>query len=211
MRVIRKKTEPKSLIKHRKKSHSNFDNYAEKQDLRDKLVEEQGYICAYCNCRIVATESQMKIEHYHCQDFFPQLQLTFTNLLAVCRGGEGQSPRLQHCDTRKGNKSICKNPSQSGDRIEDIVFFLDDGTIFSTDSRYDTEINTILNLNLESMKGNRKSVLDAFILSLPKMGELKKADVQRKINEWYQPQNGYVHQHCMIVVHWLRKRLKRMP
>jgi hypothetical protein len=42
------KNEPKSLRLHRQKSVSNYDNYAEKDDLRRALLEEQGYLCCYC-------------------------------------------------------------------------------------------------------------------------------------------------------------------
>ena len=181
----------------------------EKPHLRDSLVKEQGSLCAYCNCRIEPADSHTKVEHWLCQTGFPYEELNYDNLLAACLGGHGKPKRLQHCDTSKGEDSICKNPSRVSDRIEDIVFFLDDGTIFATDESFDVEINKILNLNLDWMKQNRKAVLDGFILTLPKAGGLKKSDLQRKLSEWYQPQNGKLKENCMIVVHWLRKRLQR--
>jgi uncharacterized protein (TIGR02646 family) len=81
------KNEPKSLRLHRQKSVSNYDNYAEKDDLRRALLEEQGYLCCYCMSRIqTPTQDKMKIEHFQSQHEFPELQLNFNNLLASCKG-----------------------------------------------------------------------------------------------------------------------------
>ena len=56
--------EPKSLRLHRQKSFSDYSNYAEKDDLRKALLEEQGYICCYCLSRVQApTQEKMKNEN----------------------------------------------------------------------------------------------------------------------------------------------------
>lgn len=41
MRNIQKKSEPKSLTQHRANTNSDYENYPQKQDLRDTLVGEQ--------------------------------------------------------------------------------------------------------------------------------------------------------------------------
>jgi len=40
MKQIKKGKEPDSLTAHRKKSHASYDNYPEKDDLRDFLVKD---------------------------------------------------------------------------------------------------------------------------------------------------------------------------
>ncbi len=44
MKYIRKSKEPDSLTQHRLKPHSDYDNYKKKDDLRQTLLKEQGYI-----------------------------------------------------------------------------------------------------------------------------------------------------------------------
>ena len=41
MRTIQKNFEPNSLIEHRKQLHADYDNYADKDALRQSLVDEQ--------------------------------------------------------------------------------------------------------------------------------------------------------------------------
>ena len=48
MKHITKGQEPQSLIRHRKQPHSDYDNYTEKDELREALLAEQGGICCYC-------------------------------------------------------------------------------------------------------------------------------------------------------------------
>ena len=52
MLFIRKGSEPDSLIKYRKEKFAYYDGYEKKDDIRKKLLEEQGYLCAYCMRRI---------------------------------------------------------------------------------------------------------------------------------------------------------------
>jgi hypothetical protein len=63
MRNIQKGSEPKSLTEHRCNTHSDYDNYADKEDLRVSLVKEQRGICCYCMQRIRSNSDDMKIEH----------------------------------------------------------------------------------------------------------------------------------------------------
>lgn len=61
MRYITKGREPSSLTQYKKQSGAYFDG-TNKEDIRQALLEEQGYLCAYCMCRISA--ENMKIEHW---------------------------------------------------------------------------------------------------------------------------------------------------
>ena len=56
MIFINKKQEPKSLLKYRVNKRNladiTYDNFRDKDDVRDALLAEQGHICAYCMQRI---------------------------------------------------------------------------------------------------------------------------------------------------------------
>ena len=60
MKNIQKHPEPKSLTAHRCNTNIDYDNYAQKDDLRVNLVSEQRRICCYCMQRIQAEPDKMK-------------------------------------------------------------------------------------------------------------------------------------------------------
>ena len=71
MKHIIKGKEPLSLVKHRLKPFSDYDNYSKKYELRISLLTKQGYICCYCMQRI--NDFRMKIEHWKSQVDYPEL------------------------------------------------------------------------------------------------------------------------------------------
>lgn len=163
MRAISKGQEPRSLVEHRAKTHSNYVNYADKDGLRGALVRDQRGLCCYCMNRIEATSATMKIEHWRCQSRHAELELAYSNLLAACLGGHGQPEDKQHCDTRKGEQDLKFNPAEPAHRIEQRICFELDGTIASSDAEFDTQLNDVLNLNLQLLKNRRKGVLTAIL------------------------------------------------
>ena len=62
MRYIQKKSEPESLTKYKKQKGAYYDGYDRKDDVRESLLKEQGYLCGYCMKRLDSCE-QVKIEH----------------------------------------------------------------------------------------------------------------------------------------------------
>ncbi len=205
-----KSVEPASLTQHRRTAHADYDNYADKDRLREHLVSEQRGICCYCLSRIRSESGWMKIEHWHCQDHYPAEQLDYSNLLGACLGSEGQYRNRQHCDTRKGNERFSRNPANPAHQIERYVRFEADGTILSNDQAFNDELNDVLNLNAPFLKNNRKATLEAFKATLQKRVNLPRTTLERWLREW----NGESHADdlrpfCQVIVYWLRKRLAR--
>jgi uncharacterized protein (TIGR02646 family) len=210
MRAITKANEPPSLTEHRCSEHADYDNYVDKVTLRQYLVREQRGLCCYCLSRIRAASEAMKIEHWHCQDHYPAEQLDYANLLGSCLGGEGQAWKFQHCDTRKRNQDLSRNPANRAHQVERLFRYLGDGTIVSDDAIVEREINDVLNLNAPFLKASRKSVLEAFKATFAKRGTLERITLERLLQEW----NGQSHAdelrpYCQVVVYWLTKRLQR--
>lgn len=211
MTNIVKSSEPKSLATHRCSANANYDNYADKQSLRESLVAEQRGICCYCMSRITADPGKMKVEHWQSQANFPDQQLEYANLLGACSGGEGKPPKRQHCDTRKGLQPLSLNPAAPAHDVERILHYDADGAIRSSDSQFDKELNEILNLNdAPWLKANRKAALDGFLDSKPKQGDWDNISLEKWLAQWNGDVGaGELHPYCQIVVYWLRKRLKR--
>jgi uncharacterized protein (TIGR02646 family) len=83
MITIKKKAVPVSFAQYSKKKRAHFDDMPTevKNDLRKSLLEEQGYLCAYCMCRIADSGQDTKIEHYRPRD--ENNELDYNNLLKV--------------------------------------------------------------------------------------------------------------------------------
>lgn len=221
MKNIQKGTEPKSLTQHRCNTNSNYENYAEKDDIRESLVAEQGGICCYCMQRIRPNLESMKIEHWLCQDKYPKRHLDYDNLLGACLGGTGKSRRDQHCDTRKGNDDILFNPANLGHDVENLFKFLGSGLIEANNPEVQSQINDViskdtpslnhyssLNLNHPNLVRNRKAVLDAFTQML-RNEKARDIDLNKYLVDWEGKNGGQLQEYCQVIIYYLRKKLKK--
>jgi len=208
MRAIVKGVEPTSLAEYRCTLHANYAGYRDKDILRTSLVTEQRGLCCYCLSRIPG--SGMKIEHWHSQDGYPTEQLDYTNLLGACLGNEGQPGKQQHCDTRKGDRDLSRNPANPMHHVEELIQFEAGGRIVSNDPAFNAELNDVLNLNEAFLMNNRKAMLEAFKATLVKRGNLPRPTLERWVREWSgESHTGQLQPFCQVVVYWLRKRLAR--
>lgn len=210
MIYIKKGKEPTCLKKY--KSSDKFEDLTseDKSDLRNSLLVEQGYLCAYCMKRIYK-DGEVKIEHYEARN--DDNELKYSNLLAVCKGNEGNPYKMQTCDTRKGNNTIFVNP-QDKTHIDKIVYDLN-GIIKSEDEQIDYDLNNTLNLNYEYgyLKSNRKAALDKLkekILEEDKRGKNVKTFLIRlksKLEDLNS--NGEYEEYYGILLWYINKKLKR--
>lgn len=213
MLAIDKQAEPPELLEYRLQADAVYNGpefTAVKDTIRRQLLDEQGHLCAYCMGRI--KRETMKIEHWLPQTSYPEQQLTYTNLLGVCKGNEGQPPKDQHCDTRKGKKLIHYNPADTRSRIEDQIHYLGNGSIRGTDTTLDTDLNETLNLNFVRLRKNRQSVIDAVRQVLAhKPGTRTEAQIEKHLSRWQHPAEiGKRQPYAGVAIYWLKKRLHRI-
>ena len=214
MRTINKRPEPRSLTTHRNSRHCDYDNFQDMDALRRALLTEQRGLCCYCMGRIRNDPAKMKVEHWQCQSRYPTEQLNYRNLLAACWGGDGRPPRLQHCDTRKGDSDLKWNPADPSRHIEGRVWYELDGTIHSNDPDFDGQLNEVLNLNLPVLKRNRKALLDVVLewwqhARVQTRGPVSRHRFVRKRDQFV-GENRELAQYCQVVVWWLDQKLARM-
>ena len=161
MIYIRKGREPRSLTEYKKHPNATYDGYREKNDVRQALLEEQGYICAYCMRRI--GKDSMKIEHWKAQNAIDgsgqKYALDYRNMLGVCIGNQSAVHEDQTCDTYRGNADLFVDP-RNEEHINQIAYKAD-GTIYSNNSCIDFDLNHRLNLNCERayLKQGRKEAI----------------------------------------------------
>lgn len=158
---IKKHIQPDKFTQYVSSANAHFDDMPSevKSVLRKSLLEEQGYLCAYCMQRIAA-DNEVKIEHYVPRNL--QNELLYNNLLAVCKGGEGRAKIHQTCDTHKGNTELHINPQLASD-IE-TIYYTSNGYIKSLKAEYQDDFDTVLNLNAEDgyLVYNRREALKSF-------------------------------------------------
>lgn len=214
MLYIQKKQEPVSLTKYRKQKFSYFDGYPDKDDVRERLLEEQGYLCAYCMRRI--DKNHMKIEHWYPEDRLNDIQrLDYRNMLGACEGHiPGTKQSDDTCDTHKGNELLVVNPLEQT-TLETIQYRTATGEIFSEEDVIQNDLNNTLNLNSEKhqLMRNRKETLDAAINEMSKLQQ--KGIWNRKMIESmlkvYQgtDSEGKKREYSGIVVWYLKKKMNK--
>lgn len=209
---IKKEKEPSSLTQYKQQLDASFDgaNFTPvKNDIRNQLLEEQGYLCAYCMQRLENDCLKVKIEHWHCQDNYPEEQLEYKNMLAVCLGNQGNPIEKQHCDTLKGNKDLIYHPANPQHNIEDKIKYLGDGTIRSDDMTLNKELDTVLNLNYFMLKQNRKEVLNSIFKALNcEKGTRTKIELRKILEKWLNKnQQGKFEEYCGVAIYYIKKKI----
>jgi uncharacterized protein (TIGR02646 family) len=209
MRNIQKSSEPISLTQHRCNTHTDYDNYAEKDDLRNNLVDEQRGICCYCMQRIAPNLENMKIEHWKSQKHFPAKQLDYDNLLGACLGGMGKPKRDQYCDTRKLEENLSFNPANQNHNVENLFTLPGSGRIEANSSQLQKELDDILNLNHPVLVSNRKAVIDAFIQSM-QVRPVRDSDFSKQLSIWEGKNGEELQPFCQVVIYYLRRKIEKI-
>lgn len=231
MRLISKGKAPRNLKNYKSKKGVTYNSYSSDiglgsiippSGLRKYLLEDQGYVCAYCMQRIPhkftekgITKDDFKIEHFINQkskeSIKQKLDITYKNMFACCMGNEGKKKKFQTCDTRKGEDSISINPLNIA-HINTIVYAAD-GAIYSTNATFDSEINCLLNLNEDNLKKCREAIyksIDSQVTEYFRTPHLTKADKNEyldKLFEWWNSKHsGKYLPFCMVAVKYLESR-----
>jgi uncharacterized protein (TIGR02646 family) len=226
MKQITKIVEPNSLVQHRANQPAFFDNLPllAKEELRQHLLLEQGHICCYCMKRIPekveidsAINYEMKVEHFQCQDNFPVLQLTYSNLFGACIGNEGKPKKLQTCDTCKGNQDLTINPISHAPNCESLFKYNPEGEISSINDNEEVnkQLNEVLNLNMQTLKDCRRQVY----LEVQQRAELARKQLrnrpltikyfEQEREKWLIKSENKYRPFCMVAVYYLTKKIRQ--
>lgn len=193
MIFIQKGREPNAWMRYRLTKGVEFRAIPE---LKDSLLKEQGYLCAYCMARI--DKDHMKVEHFKPRSRYPRLKFSYKNLLACCLG---KTQEESHCDTSKGSDEIRLSPL-SPFCVDTLSYESGTGKIKSSNPYYDRELDRILHLNTPIIKQNRLKALQGAIQALRIRKQLEK--------EWKPvDKEGKRKPYCGIVIYFLEKKLKK--
>ncbi len=191
MLLIRKKSTP-NLLKNYIQSddiNKSFQNMPSdiKTDLKKHLLDEQGFLCAYCMKKI--DDNVMKIEHFLPQSKYPNKSLEYNNLFACCDGGisNRENDNALSCDTKKENRETSINPLKND--IEEKITYTPEGEIISDNDNYTHDMNEILNLNSSRLKRNRNEVCQLIIKEILN-NQNNKTYLMKLLNYWKENRQG---------------------
>lgn len=200
MILIKKSKEPSAWCQYRQTPGAPF---RATKELKDSLLREQGYLCAYCMQRIRL--DRMKVEHYHCRSRYPEEVFVYTNLFACCCGNTGGE---LHCDTSKGNQELTFSPLRC--ECIDSLSYKSNGEIVSSQECWDEELNVILHLNTDVLKENRKKRMQALVEGLKGMQFQARAMKQRLHQLLSLGTGGELKEYCGIEIYYLQRRLSKL-
>lgn len=141
--------------------------YYSKKQLKDEILDEQGFICAFCMNKL-ENNYQCTLDHLKPKSANPtENTFDYYNLLAVC---EGKNPLtkplkddLRHCNNKKEDKLIEISPLELD--CEEKFIFDAVGNIYPKIETDQASINTIKILGLDSiyMVNLRKDAIERIL------------------------------------------------
>lgn len=238
MKYIKKnlQAEPNALRKYRSKtSNAHYSGYIDKDidtgevyPLKKALLDEQGYICAYCMKRITLVlnqqnKPQVEVEHFLPQKLNPELDLVYQNMLGVCNGlsqGYPEKCHLHHCDKTNGEAGKInghiklKKLDPRSSSCEQLLYYNLEGEVLAVRNDEDVthDLEKVLNLNNKALKNARKDIIDK---ARDKMKQEKpfqqwnKIFLEKHLTEWQSMAEGKFRPYCMAAVWFIETLLKK--
>jgi uncharacterized protein (TIGR02646 family) len=218
MRKINKGPEPQEWKVYRETPGVRYQPIP---SLVDALLEEQGYICAYCERGIphqdAPGEENHRIDHLSTQKQAREVgddsDLDYENMVICCPGNIANNKKFYHCDKAKGSKPLTISPLNAG--MMGTIRFTVSGRIKSTDPKLDLELNENgLNLNNDYLLQHRQEAWLTVAEKLTEIGWTKKhvTDVlaiwenRHKITYKGEEHLAY-YPFCSMICFMLRKKL----
>lgn len=153
MRHIQKGEEPAAFSQWKKKNpKKRYEDLKGdvKRDLKEHLLQEQKYLCCYCESKIEIENSH--IEHVRPQSKCSKEDLNYNNLLISCG-------KKEHCEQYKKNKILPISPLEQNCSEKFIYSF--SGKIEAKKSEHQDTINH-LKLNYGKLVATRKRQIESF-------------------------------------------------
>lgn len=187
-----------------------------KQDIRECLCSEQGYICGYCMSRIEPDADSMQIAHIVSQatSRAAEKKQGITKYRKECQYKNmlGSCSSACSCNQAQKDHDLKFSPTDLTHPIQRLICFDQDGTISSADTEFDNELNQWLKLNSEEMffKQNRAAIYHAVVKELRRVSSFdeKKSKAKRLLNLWKsRNNNGKLQEYCGVAIWLLEKKL----
>lgn len=210
------------------------NNVSRNDFIRDEvltsLLEEQGYLCAYCMKEITLKNSS--IEHIIGQNYIKndveigkENQINYDNFLAVC-DGKSCKDNL-HCDKNRANyqknRPLFVTPLEN--RIMQNIKFSEKGMIYykefleieeieklknhnelDEDSNIKYDLQEVLNLNCENLKSKRVNLINALKRFTKNWSNQER--IRKELDKYLSKSNNKYEELSQVAIYFLGKKLK---
>ena len=160
----RKKLTKDNLLKKSQLSKEQAETWgtftkktAVKNAVKQSLLDEQGFICCYCQQRVELDENTT-IEHFVARENDPTMMFDYDNIFACCDGGQKQRTEQKidvipkYCGHAKANQTVAINPLNAGCETHFSYSFNPDSLEVSIEGLSENGQDTIEKLNLDTPK-----------------------------------------------------------
>lgn len=184
MKYIKKNIEPSIFSKWKEspqrvprtwRSLNNHQNGKRiKKVLKQNLLNEQGFICCYCERRIGIDPESSHIEHLKPKVAYPEFELEYDNLLCSCQPQKVNDEKILTCGHKKDNyydEHLFVSPLT--EKCEQKIRYSSSGELKGSDEAADITIEK-LGLNNYDLVRSRKCTIDYFCKNKYTKDELKK-------------------------------------
>jgi uncharacterized protein (TIGR02646 family) len=200
---------PDSLREYAAKGY-HYDEHVSftpiKQEIRDSLCVEQGYLCCFCMNRIEPDMNSMQIAHIKNQADYLDIDCNYNNHMGSCSSRKS-------CNATQRNRDLKFDLIDSTHPIKYHIAFDCNGTISSSDAEFEIQINDWLMLNSKQMflKQNRSEIYKSVIHELDKVSNFgeKKKKAARLLEHWKSRDAGKLRPFCGVAVWILEKKISQ--
>ena len=178
MKYIEKGPEPETFLEWKALPHDNWEpeynsmGSLHKNRLKEALMKEQGYICCYCERRLVAEDSH--IEHFKPRSDPSVDPLDYANMLCSCQN-QLKKGEPRHCGNLKEDwfdASLLVSPL-SPDCEQKFIFTVDGGIHAKTADEAAFATIEKLGLNIPKLNDLREKAMEPFLDETLSEQELK--------------------------------------
>jgi len=210
MKSIQKRQEPVEFIEWKALANQDWqpdwDNFQNPQKaiVHKAILQEQGYICCYCEQRIEKNISH--IEHFKPRETYPELSLVYTNLLCSCPGWkEGKSTDPQeHCGASKENwfdENLMISPLAQN--CDEYFQYTPEGEIRANYALPEKKAKAA-DTTIEHCQLNHAILIKRREEALDGLEELTQNEAQQLINHYRQHDNNNQYQaFCTAIIYYL--------
>jgi uncharacterized protein (TIGR02646 family) len=183
-------------------SQENRPTEYSKVQFRTALLEEQFYLCAYCNERVRGTALDTKIDHYLPKKIYkPNLVFDYQNLLASCNGGERVVPRELSCDSFKKENDPVQAKIISPLSVDCVTHFdYEVNGVIVGKTEQATKTIQFFNLNCKRLVLLREKAIDAYINENMQMDRLITDEIAGLQTPYLENGTLVLNRFCMAIV-----------
>lgn len=182
------------------------------------LLEEQHYLCAYCNRNLDEYSEEDKLHHLKIEHWYPQslckqepnyntltgLDVTHDNMLIVCPG-YNSNPKFTHCDSsRKDDHTLTIKPQDTAYHFDNVFTYVG-GILKTLDNNIETDINNELNLNEDMLVYRRNIVLSQFKSLLPPKNQIDRNHLLQKYST--PNRENRLKEYCTLIIYFINNKL----